>query len=125
MEMTNQEKLDLINSLEIVDVDMDCEGLIYAHVEYSPENLAILGKVVPNVEDYLDDYGDPEHEGEVFDISWAAFEYAKADIFQREEGKFAFLSKEEVMGMYMEEREKRLNLESRYQKLKRQIEAVG
>ena len=92
MEMTNQEKLDLINSLEIVDVDMDCEGLIYAHVEYSPENLAILGK---------------------------------ADIFQREEGKFVIFSKEEVMDMYMEEREKRLNLESRYQKLKHQIEAVG
>lgn len=104
MEMTNQEKLDLINSLEIVDVDMDCEGLIYAHVEYSPENLAILGKVVPNVEDYLDDYGDPEHEGEVFDISWAAFEYAKADIFQREENSRFFQKRKSWICIWKNER---------------------
>lgn len=80
------DKLALLNSLEVVDVDGDGESLYYAIVENSPEARAVLKEIgVPDVDLYLKTYGKEIYETDTeFDISYAAFEYTEANYFDGE-----------------------------------------
>ncbi|MEQ6355130.1 hypothetical protein ABNX05_10925 [Lysinibacillus sp. M3] len=107
--MTNQEKLDILNSMKIIDEDCGGGELIYVHVEYSEENIEKISKVVCGVDEYLKNFGDPDGTKEYIDISIAAFESAKADYYK---GKFVIFSKEQLLEMYEDEKSKRMIAES-------------
>lgn len=76
-------KLELINSLEVIDVDGDSECLYYVIVENSPEARKILKMIgVPDVNKYIKEFGKDIYETDTeFDISIAAFDYAGANSF--------------------------------------------
>ena len=81
--MKNTGKLAVINSMRIVEVDISGGELVYAVVDYNEENIQKLAKVVPNVELYIQNYGDPDGTKETIDISTAAFEHAGADYYAK------------------------------------------
>ncbi|MFJ7663728.1 hypothetical protein ACIQXW_15255 [Lysinibacillus sp. NPDC097162] len=108
--MMSQEKLDILNSMKIIDEDYGGGELVYVHVEYSEENIEKLSKVVPDINEYLKNVGDPDGTKEGIDISIAAFEHAGADYYFKSE--FVVLTKEQLVEMYEEEKGKRLKVEN-------------
>ena len=108
--MTDQEKLDLLNSMEFEEVDSE-----YVLVEYNEKNLSALKKVVPNIEKYLNEHGDPDNSKEVIEISCAAFMYANCDFWTG--SKFVIVSKDELIEMYIRETEKVAELNYRLKEI--------
>lgn len=80
-DMTNEEKLAVLNSMEIIETDSDGETLFYVLVDYNEENLDKLEQVVPDVEQYLADYGNPDGDKTAIEISNAAWNHAGANWF--------------------------------------------
>ncbi len=80
MTLTSFEKLEIINTMPIVDEDGDGECLYYATVARNEENLAKLAQIVPDVEAYLKATSNlvEDVEDKEFDISTAAFEFTPA-----------------------------------------------
>lgn len=117
--MTNQEKLDMLNSMEVVDSDCGGRELVYVLVEYNNENIKTLSKIVPDVDEYLRTVGDPDGNKEGICIVNAAFEHANADYYHK--GKFVIFSKEQLLEMYEEEGSKRIRAESELKNLKQNI----
>lgn len=114
--MTNQEKLDILNSMEIIDEDCGGGELVYVLVEYSEENIEKIAKVVPDINEYLKNVGDPDGTKEGIDISIAAFEHAKADYYFK--GKFVIFTKEQLLELYEDEKNKRVKSENELKNLK-------
>lgn len=108
--MTTQEKLDILNSMKIIDEDCGGGELVYVLVEYSDENVEKISKVVPDVNEYLKNVGDPDGIKEGIDISIAAFEHAGADYYFQ--SKFVIFTKEQLVEMYEDEKGKRLKAEN-------------
>ena len=90
MKLTDNEKLDLINTMEFVDSDADCEGILYVLVEDNEENRDILHKIGLTDEDIKEEcfveYG-------MMDISMVAFRYSnyynsKKNIFYNKDERF-------------------------------------
>lgn len=88
MFLTSFEKLDLINTMPIIDEDGDRECLFYATVAHNEENLNKLAQIVPNIQAYLKAKSNLIEgvEGKEFDISTAAFEFTPAKFLHN--GKF-------------------------------------
>lgn len=120
--MTNQDKLDILNSMEIIDEDCGGGELVYVHVEYNNENLKKLSKVVPDVSEYLKNVGDPDGTKDGIDISIAAFQYAEADYYYK--GKFVIFTKEQILELYEDEKSKRLKAENELKSFTLQFEFV-
>lgn len=108
--MTNQEKLDVLNNMEIIDEDGRGNELVYVHVKYSDENIEKLSKVVPDTYEYLKNVGDPDDTKDCIDISIAAFQYADADYYHQ--GKFVIFTKEQILELYEDEKRKRIIAEN-------------
>lgn len=108
--MTNQEKLDILNSMKIIDEDCSGGELVYVLVAYNDENIEKISKVVPDVNEYLKNVGDPDGTKEGIDISIAALEHANADYYHK--GKFVICTKAQLLEMYEEEKGKRIKAES-------------
>lgn len=117
--MTNQDKLDILNSMEIIDEDCGGGELVYVHVEYNNENLEKLSKVVPDVSEYLKNVGDPDGTKEDIDIVLAAFEHANADYYHK--GKFVIFTKEQILELYEDEKSKRIKVENELKNFTTQI----
>lgn len=120
--MTDQEKLDILNSIEIIDEDSRGGELVYVHVEYSDENIEKVSKVAPDVDEYLKNAGDPDSTKEAIDISIAAFEHANADYYH--EGKFVIFTKEQLLEIYEEEKSKRMKAENELKNYTSQVKYV-
>lgn len=73
MELTNSEKLDLINTMDFIDFDADCEGIVYVLVEDNDKNRDILHKIGLTNEDIEKDCF---VEDGTMDISMVAFRYS-------------------------------------------------
>lgn len=84
--LSSEEKVELLNSMEIVETDSDGETLFYVLVDYNEENLEKLAQIVPNLEQYLKDFGDVDNDKSAIEISMAAWEYTKVKWYQG--GKF-------------------------------------
>jgi len=108
--MTSLEKLDILNGMEIIDEDGRGNELVYVHVEYNDENIEKISKVVPDVNEYLKNVGDPDGTKDCIDISIAAFQYADADYYHQ--GKFVIFTKEQILEMYECEKSKRIIAEN-------------
>ncbi|MCL1700724.1 hypothetical protein [Lysinibacillus sp. Bpr_S20] len=108
--MTNQEKLDILNSMKIIDEDCGGGELVYVNVEYNKENIEKISQVVPDVNVYLKNVGDPDGTKEGIDIVIAAFEHANADFYYK--GKFVIFTKEQLLEMYEDEKGKRMKAEN-------------
>lgn len=80
--LSTKEKVDLLNSMEIIETDSDGETLIYVLVDYNEENLEKLAQIVPNLEQYLKDFGDVDNDKSAIEISSAAWEYTEAKWYQ-------------------------------------------
>ncbi|WP_375106053.1 hypothetical protein AB9L15_03880 [Lysinibacillus fusiformis] len=117
--MTNQDKLDILNSMKIIDEDCGGGELVYVHVEYNNENLEKLSKVVPDVSEYLKNVGDPDGTKEDIDIVLAAFEHANADYYHK--GKFVIFTKEQILELYEDEKSKRIKAENELKNFTTQI----
>lgn len=117
--VTNQEKLDILNSMKVIDEDCGGGELVYVLVDYSDENIEKLSNVVPDVDEYLRTVGDPDGNKEGICIICAAFEHAKADYYHK--GKFVIFTKEQLLEMYEEEKSKRLKAENEVRILKTQM----
>lgn len=113
--LSNEKKLAILNSMQIIDDDCRHGEVVYVHVAYNTVNFDKLSKVVPDINKYLDDYGDPDGEMDHIDISVAAFEYAGADIY--ENGQFYILSKDDLMKRYFDEQRRRIKLERELKRL--------
>ncbi len=71
--LNDKEKLELINKMEFIESDADCDGIIYVLVEDNQINRDILHKIGLTDEDIERDcYG----EDETLDISMVAFRYS-------------------------------------------------
>jgi len=123
MGLTDQEKLDILNNMEIIDEDSSGSDLIYVEVAYTDENLKKLAQIVPDVNEYLKASGDPDGTQEAIDISIAAFQYAGADYYF--EGKFVIFTKEQLITMCGEERTKRAQAERAVEEALRRIKEIG
>lgn len=108
--MTNQDKLDILNSMEIIDEDGRGSEIIYVNVNYSDENIEKISKIVPDINEYLKSVGDPDGTKDGIDISTAAFQYAEADYYYK--GKFVIFSKEQILELYEDEKSKRIKAEN-------------
>ena len=117
--MTSQEKLDILNGMEIIDEDCGGGELVYVLVEYSNENIEKLSKVVPGVNEYLKNVGDPDGTKEGIDIVIAAFEHANADYYHK--GKFVIFTKTQLLEMYEDEKGNRLKVERELKNLRTHI----
>ncbi|WP_431810824.1 hypothetical protein [Lysinibacillus capsici] len=117
--MTSQEKLDILNGMEIIDEDCGGGELVYVLVEYSNENIEKLSKVVPDVNEYLKNVGDPDGTKEGIDIVIAAFEHANADYYHK--GKFVIFTKAQLLEMYEDEKGNRLKVERELKNLRTHI----
>ncbi|WP_432702453.1 hypothetical protein [Lysinibacillus sphaericus] len=84
--LSSEEKVELLNSMEIIETDGDGETLFYVLVDYNEENLEALTKIVPNLEQYLKDFGDVDNDKSAIEISMAAWEYTEAKWYRG--GKF-------------------------------------
>ncbi|MDC6267738.1 hypothetical protein [Lysinibacillus fusiformis] len=84
--LSSEDKVELLNSMEIIETDGDGETLYYVLVDYNEENLEKLAQIVPNLEQYLKDFGDVDNDKSAIEISMAAWEYTEATWFQS--GKF-------------------------------------
>lgn len=120
--MTDQEKLDILNNLYVTDEDCGGGEVVYVLVSYIQHNYEKLKLVVPDVDKYLSEYGDPDGTGEAIDISYAAFKYANADFYDK--GKFIIVTKEQALEMYIEEQQKRIQAEQNLKLLKRNIKYI-
>lgn len=79
--MTNEEKLELINSMEIIDTDSDGESLYYVLVKNSKENidkLKTIGATDSDLQNAID-LGDQS-----IDISSIVFTYTDASWFSHD-----------------------------------------
>lgn len=72
------EVLEVLNSMVVVDSDADSEGMNYVYVAAIPENIAVLARLVPNVDEYVQQYTEDgalcDYETDVIDIQWAAWD---------------------------------------------------
>lgn len=89
MKLTNSEKLDLINTMEFIDFDADCEDIIYVLAEDNDKNRSILHEIGLTDEDIEKDCF---VEDGTMDISMVAFKYsnyynAKEKIFYNQKGE--------------------------------------
>lgn len=84
--MTDKEKLSVINGMTIVDADISGGEVVYVLVDYNEENIQKLSQVVPDVEEYIKNNGDPDRTKETIDISTAAFFHVGADYYAK--GRF-------------------------------------
>lgn len=73
MLLTDSEKLELINTMEFIESDGDCDGIVYVLVDDNKENRDILYKIGLTDED-IETYCNPEED--TLDISPIAFRYA-------------------------------------------------
>ncbi len=121
--MTDQEKLDILNGMEVIDEDSTGTELLYVEVAYTHENIEKLSKVVPDINEYLANSGDPDDLEKGIDISIAAFQYAGADYYF--EGKFVIFTKEELITMYEEEKAKRRESERAVEEANRRLREIG
>ena len=117
--MTNQEKLDILNSMKIIDEDCSGGELVYVLVAYNDENIEKISKVVPDVNEYLKNVGDPDGTKEGIDISIAAFEHTGADYYHK--GKFVIFTKAQLLKMYEDEKGNRLKVERELKNLRTHI----
>jgi len=117
--MMSQEKLDILNGMEIIDEDCGGSELVYVLVEYSNENIEKLSKVVPDVNEYLKNVGDPDGTKEGIDIVIAAFEHTDADYYHK--GKFVIFTKVQLLEMYEDEKGNRLKVERELKNLRTHI----
>lgn len=76
---SNEEKINLLNSMKVIKSDKESEDIFHVYAEYSEENLNILAKVVPDVDFYLKDLGEVDTEKSCFNLSMAALMYANAE----------------------------------------------
>ncbi|MCT6922795.1 hypothetical protein [Metasolibacillus sp.] len=120
--MTNEERLALLNSMEVIEVDANGDGVIYVDVAYNAENIEKLSKVVGDVHTYLKKYGDIDGKKETIDISIAAFEHAGAEYYH--EGAFVIFTKEQLLEMYEGERGKCIAVESELKNFTSQFNLV-
>lgn len=120
--MTNQDKLDILNSMEIIDEDGRGSEIIYVNVNYSDENIEKISKIVPDINEYLKSVGDPDGTKDGIDISIAAFQYAEADYYYK--GKFVIFTKEQILELYEDEKSKRLKAENELKSFTLQFEFV-
>lgn len=99
MELSKEEKLEIINSMKFEDTDGDGECLYYVFVDDNEENREKLAKIVPNVEAFIVAHASDNevHEGEPgqFDIQFAVWDYTDADYFDGK--RFIALGHDEVM----------------------------
>ncbi len=117
--MTNQDKLDILNSMEIIDEDGRGSEIIYVNVNYSDENIEKISKIVPDINEYLKSVGDPDGTKDGIDISIAAFQYAEADYYYK--GKFVIFTKEQILELYEDEKSKRIKVENKLKNFTTQI----
>ncbi|QDZ98959.1 hypothetical protein D0439_10080 [Lysinibacillus fusiformis] len=116
--ITNQEKLDILNSMEIIDEDGRGSEIIYVNVNYSDENIEKISKIVPDINEYLKSVGDPDGTKDGIDISIASFQYAEADYYK---GKFVIFTKEQILELYEDEKSKRIKVENELKNFTTQI----
>lgn len=111
--LTNQEKLDLLNSLEVIDQEGGED--LYVLVENNDKNREVLSKIVPDVDEYVRQVGDSE----TIDLVLAAFEYADADYYTG--SKFKTITKDEAVDLLMKEQEKLRNLKYKLEQLFKEL----
>lgn len=97
--MTNEQKLELINSMEIIDTDSDGESLYYVLVKNSKENIDKL-KTIGATDSDLQNAIDLEDQS--IDISSIVFTYTDANWFSHGNG-FIVKSMHECEGTKKEE----------------------
>lgn len=85
VELSKEEKLEVLNSMEIIEIDARGEDLIYALVENNEVNVSKIGKIVNNPEQVIEDWGSDEYS---IDITRLAFENCQAEYFDGK--KFTF-----------------------------------
>lgn len=72
------EVLEVLNSMVVVDSDADSEGMNYVYVAAIPENIAVLARLVPNVDEYVQQYTEDgascDYETDVIDIQHVAWD---------------------------------------------------
>lgn len=78
--MTKQtlNKLDILNSMEFIEIDATSKDLLYVLVENSEENVSKIGQIVSNPEQVVNDY---YSTNETIDITRLAFENCGATGF--------------------------------------------
>lgn len=79
--MSNQEKLNILNQLEVKDWDCDSNSLIYVVIENSEHNREVLRSIGATDEDFENMGEDDE-----LDIALFAFEKCGADYYKHGEG---------------------------------------
>ena len=94
--MSNEEKLAILNKLEVVDTDFDSDNtVIYIDVLNNEENMKVLRKLGATDEDLKIMCGD-KLDNEEIDISYFAFTKLDADFYNRVTG-FKLASEEDKL----------------------------
>ncbi|AMM44997.1 hypothetical protein SP15_197 [Bacillus phage SP-15] len=109
--LTEDEIIELINSMEITESSASGGELEYVLVKDTPENREKLAKIVPDLDEYIKNIGKQDPDDEDIEISVAAFMYGRAHVYSK--GKFIKYTEDEMIEIIVNQEMKLRNVVSR------------